>query len=238
MDSPRTTELRASIVEGKPFLREIYVEWAKEIARRLPQRAGPIVELGAGGGLVGKLLPEVVTSDVFIVRGVDLVADGRRMPFRDSSLRAIIMTNVLHHIPEVESFLREAERCLRPGGRIIAVEPWNTGWSRLVHERLHHEPFIPEADSWEFSSDGPLSGANAALPWIVVQRDRPRLEAEFQLRVVDVKPFMPFRYLASGGVSMKSLQPRWTYGIWRTVDESRLFAERMALFAVIAIERV
>ena len=42
------------------------------------------------------------------------------------------------------------------------VEPWVSRWSRLVHGRLHHEPFLPDADSLEHSGRG-LSGANGAF---------------------------------------------------------------------------
>ena len=133
---------------------------------------GPILELGSGAGFLNESIPGLITSDVFAVSGVDRVVDARSLPFEDSSLRAIVMTNVFHHIPEVEQFLSESQRTLVTGGRIVMVEPWNTKWSRYVHERWHNEPMIPDAETWGFPMTGPLSGANAALPWIVVHRDR------------------------------------------------------------------
>lgn len=50
------------------------------------------------------------TSDVFPVPGVGRVIDARYLPFEDESLRAIVGTNVLHHIPEIERFFTEATR--------------------------------------------------------------------------------------------------------------------------------
>jgi ubiquinone/menaquinone biosynthesis C-methylase UbiE len=47
------------------------------------------------------------------------------------------MTDVFHHIPKPEAFLKEASRCLRPGGRIVMIEPWICGWSKLVYGYLH-----------------------------------------------------------------------------------------------------
>lgn len=161
----------------------------------------------------------------------------QEMPFDDASLRAILMTNVFHHIPNVARFLTEAERTLVPGGRIIMIEPWNTGWSRFVHRHFHAEPMLPDASEWEFPSSGPLSSANAALPWIVASRDRKRLESEWRLRVVEVLPFMPFRYLASGGVSLRSLQPMWTFNLWKAAERGRV-GRRMAVFALIVVGRV
>jgi SAM-dependent methyltransferase len=167
------------------------------------------------------------------------VIDARALPFEDASLRAIVMTNVFHHIPEVELFVSEAQRVLKPGGRIVMVEPWNTKWSRLVHEKWHNEPMLPDADTWGFPETGPLSGANAALPWIVTERDRNRLETEWpRLRVSERSPFMALRYLASGGVSLRSLQPGWAYGAWKALEKGLRIERRMAVFALLNIERV
>ena len=120
------------------------------------------------------------------------------------------------------------------------VEPWVTRWSTLVYTRLHHEPFDPGAEQWEFPSTGPLSGANGALPWIVFQRDRSRFEREFpQWSIERITPLMPFRYLVSGGVSLRSLMPGWSSSAWSQAEKilgDR--GERMAMFAKIVVRRL
>ena len=237
LDSPETTALRREIILSKPFLRLVYLDWYNRIVDRIPQGPGRVLEIGAGGGFLELALPGLVTSEVFYVRGVDLVADARQLPFGANSLKSIVMTNVLHHIPDVAEFMSEAERALRPGGRVIMVEPWNTGWSRFVHEHFHDEPMIPDAAAWGFPMSGPLSGANAALAWMVTERDRGRLEAEWRLRVSEAEPFMPFRYIVSGGVSLRSLQPRWMYPFWSWVDSRKVIKQRYAVFAFIVLDR-
>jgi SAM-dependent methyltransferase len=238
LDDPETTALRRQIVCGKPFLRSVYEEWYGLIDARLPEVTGDVLELGSGGGFLDTRVPGLVTSDVFEVPGIDRVIDARQLPFQDSSLRAIVMVNVFHHVPDVGPFLSEAERVLKPGGRIVMVEPWNTAWSRYVHEKWHNEPFRPESETWGFPESGPLSGANAALPWIVFERDRARLEADWPaLRVTEVTPFMALRYLASGGVSLRSLQPGWSYGGWKWLEKTTGVEKRMAVFALIVVER-
>jgi SAM-dependent methyltransferase len=149
------------------------------------------------------------------------------------------MTDVLHHVPDVGAFLGEAVRVLRPGGVVLMVEPWNTPFARVVWRRLHHEPFAPEAADWRFEPSGPLSGANTALPWMVFARDRARFEREFpQLDLVLVEPFMPFRYLVSGGISMRSLQPAWATVPWRFVEWMLSpAAPLLAMFARIELRR-
>src|SRR5258706_955922 len=141
LDDPRTTELRLEIIRTKPFLRKIYDEWYRMIQSRIPAGDGEVLELGSGAGHLHRFVPEVIRSEVFPCATVELVADACLLPIATRSLRSIVMTDGFHHIPDVSSFLREAARCLRPGGRIIMVEPWVTSWSKLVFGRFHHEPF-------------------------------------------------------------------------------------------------
>ena len=239
LDDPATTERRKQIISSKPFLKAIYDEWYGMLAEKLPQEEGPVLELGSGAGYCERFIPGLITSEVFFCRGIRLVADAQRMPFPEASLRAIVFTDVLHHMPDVEQFFGEALRCLRPGGKIFMIEPWVSAWSRFVYTRFHHEPFRPEAEDWSFPSIGPLSGANGALPWIVFVRDRVRFESEFpQLIIEEIRPFMPFRYLVSGGVGMRSLMPGFTHSIWRNLE--RLLEPQMsklAMFAFVSLRR-
>lgn len=238
LDDPRTTGLRARILREKRFLRAIYEEWYEVIRSSLPPEGGTVLELGAGAGFLRALVPGTVGSDVFVVPGVDVVLDGRHLPMAPRSLRAIVMTNVLHHIPEPVQFLAEAVRCLKPGGRIVMLEPWVSGWSSLVYRRLHHEPFLPDSASWSIPSAGPLSGANGALPWILFERDRHEFERRFpELVIREVRPTMPFRYLVSGGVGSRVDMPLWTFGAWRRIEQLLDPLRRhLAMFAYIVVE--
>jgi SAM-dependent methyltransferase len=235
LDDPATTQLRKQIVESKPFLKAIYDEWYSTIAAQLPNIDGAVLELGSGAGHSERFIPGVITSEILFCPTVQLIADGQRLPFRDGSLRTIVFTDVMHHMPDVRRFFAEASRCLRAGGKILMIEPWVSAWSRFVYTRLHHEPFQPVAAEWSFPSSGPLSGANGALPWIVFVRDREKFEAEFPtLAIEKVRPFMPFRYLVSGGVAMRSLMPGFTFPLWAWIDR---LAPRMAMFASISVTR-
>jgi SAM-dependent methyltransferase len=237
IDSPDTTRIRRQIVREKAFLRRLYDEWYRMIAAALPPGAGTVVELGSGAGFLDEYIDGLVTSEVFPTPGAQIVIDGTRLPFGDGSLRAIVMTDVFHHIARPRAFLAEAQRSLRPRGRIVMVEPWVTPWSRLIYQNLHHEPFRPDAAEWEFPSSGPLSSANGALPWIVFERDRTVFEREYPgLGTVQVRPFMPLAYLVSGGVALRTLLPGWSYPVLRAAE--RLTAESaMAMFAFITVER-
>ena len=240
LDDPETTAKRKQIICSKPFLKRIYAEWYGLIAAAIPSGPEPVLELGSGAGFMSESVPGLITSDMLPSPGVRVVTDGRALPFASEVLRGVAMVDVLHHIPDVGRFFSEAARCVRPGGVITMVEPWVTRWSKLVYTHLHHEPFMADAVDWTFSSTGPLSGANGALPWIVLDRDRSRFERAFpQWRIQAIKPFMPLRYLLSGGVSMRTLQPGWSFGFWKVVERS---LERLginaAMFAFIVLRRV
>jgi SAM-dependent methyltransferase len=239
LDDPATTQLRKEIVQSKPFLRAIYDEWYATIAAQLPNMDGPVLELGSGAGHCENFIPGVITSEILFCPGVRLIADAQRLPFPDASLRAIVFTDVMHHMPDVRRFFAEACRCLRPGGRILMIEPWVSAWSRFVYTHLHHEPFQPDATDWAFPSSGPLSGANGALPWIVFSRDRSAFAREFpELAIEHIRPFMPFRYLLSGGMAMRSLMPGFTYPLWSSLERGlNGWMPRMAMFAAISIRR-
>jgi SAM-dependent methyltransferase len=238
LDDPRTTALRRQIIADKKFLHQIYEDWYRHIAAALPPGDEPVLEIGSGAGFLKDYVQGLVASEVFLSPGVDLVADAMRLPFADGSLRGIVMTDVLHHVPDVRRFFSEATRCVRAGGVIAMIEPWITSWSRFIYAR-HHEPFAPEATNWEIPASGPLSGANIALPWILFARDLSQFHQEFPAwRLKSIEPTMPFRYLLSGGVSMRSLMPGWAHRGWRAAENLlRPWMDSWAMFAYLVLER-
>lgn len=238
-DAAETTVLRRRIVREKPFLRRLYVDWYRSLTAAIPAGEGAVVELGAGAGFLADRVPGLIATDIQFLPGLSVVTDARRLPFADGRLRAVLMTNLLHHLADPAGFLMEAARCVRPGGVLAAVEPWVTPWSRVVYRRLHHEPFDPDAPDWRVEPGGPLSAANGAMPWILLERDGERFRREMpQWRAERVRPMMPLRYLLSGGVSMRGLAPGWSYPAWafleRLLDPAK---GSLGLFAEIVLRR-
>jgi SAM-dependent methyltransferase len=241
VDDPRTTLLRSRIIKEKRFLRKLYTEWYNWLILGLPEGDGRVVELGSGAGFLKQMLPEVITTEVLDLKGVDVrIPDDGSLPFANSSVRGIVMTDVLHHIGDARRFFNEATRVVRSGGVMVMVEPWVTPWSRFVYTRLHTEPFRPEAENWGFPSAGPLSGANGALPWIIFERDREIFERDFAgWKIELVRPEMPIAYVLSGGVSMRSLCPGGLYVFVRYSERLMLrLGCRAAMFAMIKLVRL
>lgn len=239
IDDPRTTLHRRDLIRRKRFLSEIYREWYEFIAAVIPRTSGSTLELGSGGGFLNEVVPNLIRSDVFWVPNLEVVLDGQSLPFKDGSLRAIVMVDVLHHISEPRRFFQEASRCVQPGGVVAAIEPWVSPWSRFIYRTFHHEAFDPEVECWEFLSTGPLSGGNGALPWVLFVRDRKQFELEFPEWSIELlEPMMPFRYLLSGGVSIRALQPTWMTGFWRYAEQLlEPVMKEVAMFSRIVVRR-
>lgn len=238
LDDPATTALRRQIIRQKPILRNVYEEWYGALSGQIPDGPGWVVEIGAGGGFLDDFVPSALRTEVFLIPGVRLVCDGQRLPFSSGSLKAIAMTNVFHHLPEPRAFLREALRVLRPGGVVTMLEPWVSPLSRIVYGSLHHEPFTPDATTWELPKGGPLSSSNQALPWIVFQRDGASFAREFPRFLIRMlHPTMPLRYFVSGGVGTRNIVPAWTLRVWKWIEDLLSgVLEHTALFALITLE--
>ncbi len=238
IDDPDTTELRRRIIRGKPFLRKIYEDWYSIIVDSVPVGGKPVLEIGSGAGFFDEFISDLIPSDMFFCTGIKLILDGHNLPFRENSLRGIVLNNVLHHLSRPRHFLSEVARCVEGGGVLVMNEPWITPWSSFVYKRFHNEIFDDASKNWEFPNDGPLSSANGALPWIMFQRDRVLFETEYpQWNINNIYLHSSFIYLLSGGVSLKGLIPSWTYGGWKLLEWMlRKHMKNIAMFAVITLE--
>ena len=239
LDDPQTTIERRRTLSEKGFLRMIYQEWYSSLSEWLSDENTPVLEVGSGAGFMRDFVPHLIASDVIRIPGIAVILDAGKLSFPDESLGAIVMTNVLHHLPRPRTFFEEVSRCLKAGGLLAMIEPWVTRWSQLVYTRLHHEPFTPDSPRWEFESIGPLSGANGALPWIIFERDRQIFELEFpDLELLDVGLTMPFRYIVSGGFSRFAPMPPWLFAPWKYMEgllKRRL--GHLAMFAQITVRK-
>jgi len=239
LDDSETTLLRRQIIQDKPLLKNIYEDWYGNICTQLPVIDGPVLEIGTGAGFLKSYIPDLITSDVMPIQGNDVTCNAEQLPFSDRCLRAIVMVNVMHHISHPIFFFKEAERCVRPGGVIIMVEPWVTCWSKIIYGKLHHEPFDPESPCWTLPESGPLSGGNDALPWIIFQRDNERFNTNTAWRVEKIVKTMPFRYLLCGGISMRNLLPAFMIRPITALENSLSpqMMSKVAMFALVVLKQ-
>jgi hypothetical protein len=74
---------------------------------------------------------------------------------------------------------------------------------------------------------------------MIFERDRDRFEREFpEWRIRAITLGMPFRYLVSGGVSLRSFMPGAAFGLLRWIeDRMRPLMNTWAMFATITLVR-
>ena len=201
--------LQKALILKRPLLKRNYDDWYRRLledARSAPAR-GELVELGSGGSYLKDLEPAIITSDVS-PEIAERVIDARSLPFPDQSIRALLLTHVLHHIPDVAAFFKEAERTLVLGGVISMIEVAHTPFARFFFKNFHHEPYEDARREWSFVQSDSMMDSNQALAWMVFVRDRAEFERRFPNLKIEKHELMPwFTYLLSGGVTMRDLIP-------------------------------
>lgn len=240
LDDPNASLAHRDIILKKPFLKKLYNDWylifiikSKEI------KNGKYLEIGSGGGFLKDVFPEVITSDILILPNVDLIFTAEEIPFKENELASIVMLNVFHHIPKPHLFLKEAQRTLIKGGKIIMTEPANSSLARFIYKRFHHEPF-DEKGQREIKAGNPLSNSNQALPYIYFERDLDLFKKDFpSLKINSINYHSPFSYIISGGVSRSAMLPFFMYNFVKGIEWLfSPFYKQIGLFCTIEIEKI
>jgi len=136
-DSDHEHRQRSEIWRNKYAIRACYRGWYERLRPFILQ--GPSLEVGAGFGGFKNFWPELWTTDVVATAGLDLAADGLRLPLADGCLANLLVLDLLHHLRDPHVFFDEAARVLRPGGRVLAIEPYISPLSFVAYRLLHHE---------------------------------------------------------------------------------------------------
>ncbi len=204
----RTIDKHRARWQGKPSLRAVYQDYQSRIRQSLVP--GPALEIGGGSGNLRDALPDAVSIDVQWTPWLDLVADAHQLPFGDRAFANIVMLDVFHHLSFPSRFLQEAMRVLRPGGRLIMIEPNVSPVSWLFFKLLHEEPVRLSDDPFD---PAPRSGpapyeSNQALPYLVFVRKKRLFEQLFAgLTIRTAHRFSFLAYPLSGGFQPWTLLP-------------------------------
>jgi SAM-dependent methyltransferase len=232
--------------EQKPILRRIYNEefFARLLAFR--KQDGLCVEVGAGPGFFKRVAPGIISTDLIWCPWLDAIADAQKLPFRDASVANVFGMDMLHHLAAPMTFLTEVSRVLKPGGRLILVEPWITPFSYFIFRFLHQErcdlsetPWLanpPSAAPPKMAFDG-----NQAIPYLLFgpRHRASALEALPELKLLALETFCLFAYLLSGGFKPMNLLPEFLYPAVSKFERftSPLWRRAAALRAVLVLEK-
>ncbi len=204
--------------EEKPVLRRIYNEefFARLLSSKTP--GGISVEVGGGPGFFKQRLPSVISTDLVLCPWLDVVADAQALPFQTSSVTNVLGLDVLHHLAAPMKFLKEAERVLVQGGRLVLVEPWVTPFSYFIYRYFHQEDCDLSAHPSELGDSRVTPGkkafdGNQAIPYLLFgTRNRQKtLAALPRFTCLAAEPFCLFAYLLSFGFKPMNLLPEFLY---------------------------
>jgi len=221
----------------KPILHRCYVEFHRLMAgylSRLPD--GKIVELGSGMGNIHETIPDCLRTDLFPYPWIDQVENAYKLTFTDASLSDLLMVDVFHHLRYPGTALKEFQRVLKPGGRVIMMEPGLSALGYLVFGPLHPEP-IGTAKQIQWSA--PEGWSPEKIDYYSGQGNATRIFVQnyfaSELRdwkVVEVKRIPALAYAASGGYSGPQLYPTFAYPFVKLLEKlmqpfPKLFTTRL-----------
>lgn len=106
-----------------------------------PLDGKPILDIGCGTGALARALTEAGAVVTGLDPGPEALAKARSLvpaarfeegsaealPFDDGQFEGVVMMNSLHHVPSPARALTEAARVLKPGRRLVVVEPSASG---------------------------------------------------------------------------------------------------------------
>lgn len=199
--------------ERKRGVRRYYEDLYRIIDLELGD-ATDVLELGCGIGMSRALMPQrrFLATDAVETPYAESVMDAQHLALDDASQDAIFAVDVLHHVPRPVRMVQEALRVLRPGGRLVLVEPYASPIGTWVYRLFHPEPMDLGVDVW---GEGPITSdhvmdANQAVATLMFERDARHMPAPLREACTFViRRHSLLSFLATGGINRRLGMPAW-----------------------------
>ena len=222
----------------KPVLRAIYSDLYQKIEN--VALAGDTLEIGGGIGNFKIGSSRIIRSDIQHSEGLDVVADAQTLPFDNEVFSNIVLFDVLHHLQCPLLFFAEAQRILKPGGRVIMVEPGITPVSKLLYKMGHEEPVEmgwDMNDLCKIDADKNPYDSNQAIPTILFKRDPQLFLAAVKGFKINSSDWLSlFAYPLSGGFKSWSLLPyKWVHTILKIEEKILPFLGSLMAFRLMVV---
>jgi SAM-dependent methyltransferase len=244
VNDPNTVVIHRQIIQSKPILKQVYLDWYKDFVRAAKETeslGGAMLEIGCGHSFLEDLIPGIIKTDVELTPLAHRAMNAMKLDFSDGELRTIFMVHVLHHIYRPAKFFEEASRCLKPGGRLVMVEPSNNFSQRFLAKAMNHfEYFDDTVAEWENKDSERMTDANMALPYVIFIRDRERFNRQFPLpKVRRIYYHTALSYFVSGGLGYKSFLPSFCSPVVSAMETlCQPLMKKLGTTMTIEIERV
>ena len=222
----------------KPVLRAIYSDLYQKIEN--VALAGDTLEIGGGIGNFKIGSSRIIRSDIQHSEGLDVVADAQTLPFDNEVFSNIVLFDVLHHLQCPLLFFAEAQRILKPGGRVIMMEPGITPISKLLYKMGHEEPVEmgwDMNDPCKVDADKDPYDSNQAIPTILFKRDSQLFLAAVKGFKINSSDWLSlFAYPLSGGFKSWSLLPyKWVHTILKIEERILPFLGGLMAFRLMVV---
>ena len=236
--------IHREVWERKKALRILYRDFHRQLFESCPE--GAVLDIGGGTAHIKESRPDVISADILSFPGIDVVADAHRLPFRNEFFAGVVMLDVMHHLERPIEFLKEASRVLKPGGRVVMIEPAMTTLARRFYDRFHEEPVDMNAGPFApvaINPDRDPFDANQAIPTLLFATAPARRRVEQtipSLRVRSVDWQSLFAYPMSGGFQKWSLIPGALVGPMLAFERKmpELVRKHLAFRMMVVLERV
>jgi SAM-dependent methyltransferase len=230
--------------EKKKAVRLLYHDFHRQLLENCP--AGRVLDIGGGTAHIKQFRQDVLSIDILKFPGIDVVADAHRLPFRDGFFAGVVMLDVMHHLERPIDFLKESSRVLKPGGRLVMIEPAMTTVAQRFYDRFHEEPVDMKADPFAPVTTNPHRDpfdANQATPTLLFATQSARTLVEqtipsLRVRTVDWQSL--FAYPMSGGFQKWSLIPGALVGSMLAFERKvpQFVRKHLAFRMIVVLERV
>ncbi|MBN2458146.1 class I SAM-dependent methyltransferase [Candidatus Woesearchaeota archaeon] len=219
--------------EKKKILRRFFYAWYDRFRPYL-EKGNNIVEFAGGTGTFKDYWPESICTDIELTRHVDLICDATRPPFAKGSVDAAVVIHGIHHFMKLDSFFDEMLTILKPGGKLIIVEPFLSPPSYLMHRFFHHENVdMKNLDVGNNAQDG-----NTAIATVLFfKRLKSFKNRHPGFRIVKRDLFGSL-YPLIGGYCGISLIPNFMAGLLIKADRAMPFKRLHAFKTLIVLEKI
>lgn len=222
----------------KPLLRTVYKDLYQIMDCYRSRLRGKTVELGSGLGSITDVIPDCIRTDLFPYPWIDQVENAYQLSFENDSLANLIMVDVFHHLRYPGMALKEFQRVLCNGGRVIMMEPGLGLLGHIVYGVFHIEPV-----GWktEITWTAPEGWQSHDMDYYAAQGNATRIFVRKQFadkltewKIIEVKQIAALAYAASGGYSGPQLYPIVLYPFVKFMERilqffPSLFATRLLI---------